>query len=286
MGHTDFIAQFTGERRFQKNTGISTWSTLDWRCCNNPPKRARIPPKRRKTLAWDMDSYSSTLQDCVYRANTWKSSFQYFKIPIVLYFIEKKKVTAENEIKTVKSHLKKFGRAVCDADRNPSPPKKKSTWERLWGLQPRGTQVLKLPEQSHMEEVPKPPRPPRPSLLGALLPEGGKCSESSLRKRLSCFPSHVGIAESLMLFPPKACFIQKKKGICSALGILHCCSWGLGPPAWSACLGRPRAGRAGAAARAAPRMLARGAVPATAATFPRRRRRGAGTGPGSALPPW
>lgn len=77
MGHTDFIAQFTGERRFQKNTGISTWSTLDWRCCNNPPKTAKIPPKRRKTLAWDMDSYSSILQDCVYRDNTWKSSFQY-----------------------------------------------------------------------------------------------------------------------------------------------------------------------------------------------------------------
>lgn len=88
-----------------------------------------------------------------------------------LCFIEK--VTAENEIKTVKSHLKKFGRAVCDADRNPS--QKNPLGERLWGLQPRGTQVLKLPEQSHMEEVSKSPRPPRPSLLGALLPEGGKC---------------------------------------------------------------------------------------------------------------
>lgn len=89
MGHTDFIAQFTGERRFQKNTGISTWSTLDWRRCNNPPKTAKIPPKRRKTLAWDMDSYSSILQVCVYRDNTWKSSFQYLKIPTVLCFIEK-----------------------------------------------------------------------------------------------------------------------------------------------------------------------------------------------------
>lgn len=81
MGHTDFIAQFTGERRFQTNTGISTSSTPDWRRRNK--KTAKIPPKRRKTLAQDTDSYSSILQDCVYRDNTWKSFFQYLKIPIV-----------------------------------------------------------------------------------------------------------------------------------------------------------------------------------------------------------
>lgn len=51
-------------------------------------------------------------------------------------------------------------------------------------------------------------------------------------------------------------------------------------------LGRPQAGWAGAAARAAPRIPGRGAVLATVATFPRRRRRGAGTGPGSEPPPW
>lgn len=80
-------------------------------------------------------------------------------------------------------------------------------------------------------------------------------------------------------------FIRKKKGIYSILGILRCCSWGLGHPAWSACLGRPRAGWAGVAARAAPQILGRGAGPATVATSPRRRRRAAGTGPGSVLLP-
>lgn len=89
-----------------------------------------------------------------------------------------------------------------------------------------------------------------------------------------------------MLFPLRLVFIQKKKGICSTLGILRCCSWALGPPTWSACLGRPQAGWAGAAARAAPQILGRGAVLATVATFPRRWRRGAGTGPGSVLPLW
>lgn len=83
--------------------------------------------------------------------------------------------------------------------------------------------------------MPKPPRPPRPSLLGALLPEGGKSLHSSLRKRLCCSSFTCGYCRELSVVSPKACFIQKKKGICSTLGILRCCSWGLGPPTWSAC---------------------------------------------------
>lgn len=79
------------------------------------------------------------------------------------------------------------------------------------GLWPRGTQVLKLPEQSHMEEVSKPPPPPRPSLLGAPLPKGGKCLDSSLRRRLGCFPLHVDIVESFMLFPLRLVLFGKRR---------------------------------------------------------------------------
>lgn len=80
-------------------------------------------------------------------------------------------------------------------------------------------------------------------------------------------------------------FIRKKKGKCLILGILRCCSLGLDHPAWSACLGRPRAGWAGLAARVGQQLLGRGAALATGSKSPRRRWLGAGTGLGSELPP-
>lgn len=50
MGHTDFIAQFTGERRFQTNAGISARSTPDWRRCNKPSKTSPNSSKKEENI--------------------------------------------------------------------------------------------------------------------------------------------------------------------------------------------------------------------------------------------
>lgn len=63
-----------------------------------------------------------------------------------------------------------------------------------------------------------------------------------LEKKTRLLSFTRGYCRELYVVSPKAWFIRKKKGIYSTLGILHCCSWALGPPAWSACPVRRQGG--------------------------------------------
>lgn len=120
------------------------------------------------------------------------------------------------------------------SQRNPLGSSSGNTEGALW---PRGTQVLKLPEQSHVERrCPKHTAvPPRSSAS-----RRWEVFRQFLEKKTRLFSFTGGYCREFYVVvfffpPPKARFIRKKKGICSTLGILRCCSWALGPPAWSAC---------------------------------------------------